>query len=144
MASCKTCKTEFSVHPDGITFRKKMEFQFGASTVSFPEPDNCPDCRNQIRTAHRNERFLYHRKSDKSGKSIVALYQQKTAWGHPYTIYSPEEWHSDAWDGLDYGRDFDFKRPFFEQFAELQKKVPRQALVTISNENSPYTTGTGY
>ncbi len=45
---------------------------------------------------------------------------------------------------MSYGRDFDFTRPFFEQFSELQKDVPRVALISLGNENSPYTTGTGY
>lgn len=121
-----------------------MQFQFGASTVNFPEPENCPDCRNQIRTANRNERFLYHRASDKSGKQVISIYPKEAPWGKPYTIYTQEEWNSDQWDPMEYGRDFDFNRGFFEQFAELQKDVPRIQLISIGCENSPYTTGTGY
>jgi len=39
---------------------------------------------------------------------------------------------------MDYGRDFDFSRSFFEQFYELQLEVPRPALVNNNAENSDY------
>ena len=32
---------------------------------------------------------------------------------------------------LEYGRDFDFSRPFFEQFAELDASVPKSQLYKI-------------
>ena len=42
----------------------------------------------------------------------------------PYTIYCPECWWSDKWDPFQYGRDYDFSRPFFEQFNELMREAP--------------------
>jgi hypothetical protein len=39
---------------------------------------------------------------------------------------------------MEYGRDFDFSRPFFEQFKELQLDVPRLALLNVKGENSDY------
>ncbi|EKD44677.1 MAG: hypothetical protein ACD_71C00047G0001 [uncultured bacterium (gcode 4)] len=39
---------------------------------------------------------------------------------------------------MEYGRDFDFKRSFFEQFGELIKDVPRAHLISIGNENCEY------
>lgn len=144
MKICTLCQSPFKVLLDEISFLKKMDFKFGNTTVSMPEPTQCPDCRNQIRTAHRNERYFYHRKSDFSGKQFISIYSPKAPWGEDYKVYSQEEWESDQWDGLDYGRDFDFSRPFFEQFAELSKAVPYRGLITVANDNSPYTTGTGY
>lgn len=144
MPSCKECHLSYDQFPDEATFLKKMDFQFGNSIISLPERNTCADCSNQLRTAHRNERFLYHRASDKSGKQMISLYQAHAPWGKPYTIYTQEEWHGDSWDPMDYGREFDFNRPFFDQFAELQKDVPRVTLISLGNENSPYTTGTGY
>ncbi|MBU0529121.1 hypothetical protein KKF86_05110, partial [bacterium] len=79
-----------------------------------------------------------------SGKQIISLYSSKSPWGEPCKVYTQEEWNGDKWDSMDYGRDFDFSRPFFEQFSELHKIVPRLPLMQISNDNSPYTTGTGY
>jgi hypothetical protein len=56
----------------------------------------------------------------------------------PCVIYDQEVWWGDSWDPLEYGQEFDFNRPFFEQFAELQKKVPRMSLNNIKAENSEY------
>ncbi|MBU0486393.1 MAG: hypothetical protein KKD31_00405 [Bacteroidetes bacterium] len=85
--------------------------------------------------AFRNERFLHHRKSDFSSEPMISMYKADA----PYVVYDQEEWWSDNWNPLDYGRDFDFKRPFFDQFKELQQKVPRMSLNVIGNENSTYT-----
>jgi hypothetical protein len=41
-----------------------------------------------------------------------------------YKVYSQDEWWSDKWDAMDYGRDFDFSRGFFEQINELIINVP--------------------
>ena len=80
-----------------------------------PPPTLSPDCRAQRRLAFRNERHLYHRKSDLSGKQIISCFSPDKLT----KVFSQDEWWSDAWDPLEYGRDFDFSRPFFEQFAEL-------------------------
>ncbi|QQR83284.1 hypothetical protein IPJ72_05800 [Candidatus Peregrinibacteria bacterium] len=41
---------------------------------------------------------------------------------------------------MEYGRDFDFSRPFFDQFADLLRVVPHSALAILGdNENSDYT-----
>ncbi|MEK7616366.1 MAG: hypothetical protein AAB420_04135 [Patescibacteria group bacterium] len=55
-----------------------------------------------------------------------------TFW-HPdsgHAIMPQKEWHSDSWDPKSYGRDYDFSRPFFEQWGELFKAVPKPALQT--------------
>jgi len=43
---------------------------------------------------------------------------------------------------MSYGRDYDFDRPFFEQFAELMLDVPRLSLHNRANENSEYCNST--
>jgi len=144
MSKCTQCKSDFPIHPDEIEFLKKMDFKYGDKVINLPEPTLCPDCRQQERTAHRNEAFLYQRKSDLSGKQIVSLYSPKASWGEPYKVYTQDEWNGDEWDVMKYGRDFDFNRTFFDQWAELSKDVPRLPLMQVNNENSPYTTGTGY
>ncbi len=42
--------------------------------------------------------------------------------------FSNDPYWSDSWDPYEYGREFDFSRPFFEQFHELNMLLPRQAL----------------
>jgi hypothetical protein len=45
---------------------------------------------------------------------------------------------------MEYGRDFDFKKGFFEQFGELMREVPKMALFTMENENSSYVNFVGW
>ena len=142
--TCAQCTSTFVIHPDEEAFLEKMAYTFNGKKIVLPLPVHCPDCRAQIRTCHRNERFLYKTRSAFSGKDTVSLYHEKPLWGEPYAVYTQEEWRSDAWDPLSYGRPFDFNRGFFEQWKELHKAVPRMALISIGNENSNFTTGTGY
>lgn len=61
-------------------------------------------------------------------------------------MYCPRCWWSDKWDALQYGRDYDFSRPFFEQFNELLHQVPDFAVsVDIQTANeAPYVNDAGY
>ncbi len=102
--------------------------------VRVPLPTLCPEERRRRRYAHRNERSLYHRKSGLSGKSLISNYSEDGE----ITVYDVDEWWSDKWDPLDYGRDFDFNRPFFEQFKELYQDVPQLALSVWNSENSSF------
>ncbi|MBU0667490.1 hypothetical protein KJ951_02330 [Patescibacteria group bacterium] len=122
---CKQCKTQFEVIPKDLEFYKKM---------NVPAPAHCPDCRVQMRLAWRNERRLFTRKCDLSGKQTISFYPQNSQ----YKVYAQDVWWSDKWDGKDYGRDFDFNRPFFDQFAELLADVPHMAMVISHGENSDY------
>ena len=70
-----------------------------------------------------------------SGNDIVTNYSSDK----PYKVYGYDQWWGDGWDPLEYGRDFDFDRPFFEQFDELLHDVPRLFLYNPFSENSQYT-----
>ena len=105
--------------------------------MGVPEPTHCPDCRAQRRIAFRNERNLYPATCGLCKKSIVSIFSPDK----PYTVYCYDCWYSDKWNPLQYGREFDFSRPFFEQFAELQKAVPHLYAFAVNNQNSIYTNG---
>lgn len=124
--NCRNCGQNFVIEPEDFGFYKK---------VDVPPPQACPRCRQQRRYAWRNERVLYRRNCDLCGKSTVTIYSPNK----PYKVYCPPCFWSDKWNGTDYGRDFDFSRPFFEQFQELQLQVPRIALLTKNSVNSEYT-----
>ncbi len=129
MPSTQTCAIsgqQFTITDEDQEFYKKMDV---------PAPTLCPDERRRRRLAIRNEISLYNRTCDKTGKSIISMYAPDS----PYVVYDVEEWWKDDWDPLQYGQDFDFNRPFFEQFAELQAKVPRMGLIGVNNENSSFT-----
>ena len=56
-----------------------------------------------------------------------------------YTIYDRKVWYSDAWDAMDYGRDYDFGKSFFGNFESLNRAVPKKSLhIVDSMENCEY------
>ena len=123
--TCKSCKKPFLIEPEDMQFYKKLKV---------PPPTHCWHCRQQRRLAIRNDITLYQRKCDKTKKDIISMYPQDSE----YTVYEQSAWWSDDWDPKDHGQDPDFTRPFFEQFYELKKKVPRNALISIESENSDF------
>jgi len=84
--------------------------------------------------AFRNERVLYKRKSDFTGKDIFSAYAQDSG----YKVYEKEVWLTDQWDPMEYGQEYDFNRPFFEQFDELLHRVPLKNLNVVNGVNSDY------
>ncbi len=133
-SNCLKCQRQFEITEEDQAFYEKISPVIGGKRYLMPAPILCPDCRQQRRLAFRNERKLYHRKCDFTGKQIISIYSPDK----PYVVYNQKDWWSDAWEGLDYGREFDFGRPFFEQFDELWRKVPQLPLITSKNENSDY------
>ena len=102
--------------------------------LGIPLPKTSPDERRRTLMAFRNEWKLYKRKCDATGKSIVSAYPPDS----PFKVYDNPVWWGDGWDGCEYGRDFDFSRPFFEQFKELQLAVPREGTTIFNSENCDY------
>lgn len=127
---CQNCKNEFVIETEDFNFYEKIQV---------PSPTWCSMCRQQRRYAWRNERTLYRRNCDLCGKSMVTIYSPNK----PFMVYCVPCWWGDGWDYSSYGRDFDFSRPFFEQFSELQHEVPRMALLTKNSINSEYTNHSG-
>ncbi len=123
---CSECQKSFEYFPGE---------EAAYSKFNVPAPSNCSECRQKRRMMFRNEKNLYYNKSYKSGKQIIALYPEES----PFRIIDNDEWLDDSFDAEEYGRDFDFSRPFFEQFAELQLEVPRWARISLNCENSDFT-----
>mgnify|MGYP001599201038 CR=1 FL=1 len=119
--TCKKCSAAFEISDADVAFYKRVSPKFGDKLYEIPAPTLCPDCRQQRRLSFRNERNLYKRKSDLGGKQVVTMYAPEA----PYKVYDQEEWWSDKFDPLQYGRDFYFNKPFFEQFKALMLEVPR-------------------
>jgi hypothetical protein len=97
--------------------------------------DYCYDVRLQHRLAFYNRRNLYKRKCDLTGDEIISIYSPDK----PYKAHNTRDWYSDKWDATEYGRDFDFSRPFFDQFNNLMIDIPHNALAMLGdNINSDY------
>ncbi len=122
--NCKHCGKGFTVFPEDIKFYESISPTFNNEQFTIPAPTLCPECRRQRRMSFRNERSLYKRKCDLTGREIISVYSNDK----PFKVFQHKEWESDAWDPMDYGREYDPTRSFFEQFSELQKLVPKKAL----------------
>ncbi len=133
--TCKQCSADFTITDDDLAFYDKVSPVFGDKKETIPPPTRCPDCRLQRRLAHRNEHQLYKRKCALTSKDIVTTYSPDK----DVAVFDLAAWWSDDWNPLDEGKDVDFSRPFFDQFRELQAKVPRMAVLQHQNENSLYT-----
>ena len=131
---CRHCSSAFEITPADLAFYEKVSPVFNGKKELIPSPTLCPACRRQRRHSHRNERNLYHRKCDRTGKSIISCYGPHS----PVIVYNHHDWWSDAWDARTYGKAFDFSRPFFAQFAELLSTVPHMNVAVGNVENSEY------
>lgn len=131
---CRFSGKEFTITEDDLAFYDKVSPVFNGVKYALPPPTLCPDERARSRMAWRNERKLYSRKCDFSGKSIISIYPPDS----PFKIYNQSAWWGSEWDAVSYGRDFDFSKSFFEQFANLLLKVPRLSIVNSQHQNSEY------
>lgn len=123
--NCSICGKTFVWQDIDLGYFKK----FG-----FAPLDHCSDCLHMQHLCFRNERVFYHRKCDATHENIISIYHPDSS----YKVYKADYFWSDKWSSLDYGQDFDFNRPFFEQFAELKLRVPRLAIHNAKAENSDY------
>lgn len=131
--TCQNCQKEFTIEPEDFEFYNK---------IKVPAPTFCPECRLQRRLAVFNIFNLYKRPCDLCHKDFISMYRSDI----PYTVYCPKCWWSDNWNPLSFGRDYDFSRPFFEQFKELLHVSPLLGVgIDIpTTETSPYTNMAGH
>ena len=132
--TCAQCPASFEITAEDLAFYEKVSPVFGGKKLLIPPPTLCPDCRQQRRLSWRNERNLCRRTCDLCKKEVVSIYRPPT----PFPVYCNECWWGDTWDALHSGKNFDFSRPFFEQFKKLQNEVPRNALYKKNAINSDY------
>jgi len=125
MPSCKSCQNQFEITPEDKAFLARL---------SIPNPVECPVCRENRRLTFRNEKTLYLRNCALCNRQTVSIYSPDKK----LTTYCQSCWWSDNWDQLAHGKDFDFSRPFSEQFAELIKVQPLLMLFGKNSQNSEY------
>lgn len=132
--TCVDCGCEYKIDNADLQFLKKMTPTFGARSFEISPPKLCPQDRFRRRLAFRNELHLYKSPCDLCKKTMVTSYRPNV----PFPVYCQECWWGDSWNELDYGRDYDFSTPFFQQYQALRDDVPRLALMNRNAENSEY------
>ena len=123
--NCQNCKQDFIIEPDDFAFYDK---------IKVPPPTFCIDCRKQRRFAFRNTHELYRRKDSFSGKDLISIYSADKN----LVVIDQKDWWGDSWDSLDYGKEYDFSRPFFAQWKEFRDRFPLQSLSNSNAVNSDY------
>ena len=121
--TCRLSGTKFPIYQSDLDFYEKISPTFetskevgdkliaehpsyflwtsqGKLKVKIPTPTLCPEERQRRRLLFRNERKLYRRKCDATGKSIISIYSPDK----PYKVYDQKVWNSDARDAMKYGQ----------------------------------------
>ncbi|MBI5151999.1 hypothetical protein HZA39_00530 [Candidatus Peregrinibacteria bacterium] len=122
---CRITGKKFEITDKDLEFYQKMDV---------PPPTICPDERSRKRMTYRNERHLYKNTDCITGKEIISTFAPDSG----YRNCEIGVWYSDKVDNFKHGRDFDFSRPFFDQFNDLMHDVTLPALATINTVNSDY------
>lgn len=133
--NCKKCGISFEISESDLAFYDKISPIFNWKKYNIPSPTLCNDCREQKAMTWRNERKLYRRKCDLTGKSIISIFSEDK----PFKVYDNDEWWSDKWNPMDYAQEVDFDKSFFQQLNQLRIQVPRAANNTYPKlENTLY------
>ena len=123
--NCQNCKKDFTIESEDFSFYEK---------IKVPPPTWCPECRMIRRFHFRNEGMLFRRTDGNTGKEIFSGISPDAK----VVTYNNDFWFGDKWDPIDFGQDYDFNRPFFEQFRELLSRSPIPARSVYNMENSDY------
>lgn len=124
--TCTQCNKNFTSTTDDLGFYEK---------IGVPEPTLCSSCRYKRRISNRNEWELYRRNCSNCSNGMVSIYNPE----YPGPVYCLKCFWSDERDQLATGADFDFSRPFFEQFRALRFRTPKVTVAHFRCVNSDYT-----
>lgn len=131
---CTSSSKEFTIIQWDLDFYNKLSPTFAGQKLSLPIPALCPEERQRRRLAFRNERNLYRRTCDASGKQIISMYRPDS-W---YKVYDQKIWWSDSRNPMDYWFEFDFSKSFTENFRKLSIDTPKISLINTNSENCEY------
>lgn len=120
---CRVSGEQFEIADADYRFFDKVCPTVGGVALHIPPPTISPDERQRRRLAFRNERYLYRRSCAISGKPVVSIYSPDA----DLKVVAKDEWLKV--DNLEFGRAFDFSRPFFEQFGELYRATFKASII---------------
>ncbi len=109
---CEHCNKDFTITDGELAMYEKINLEI---------PPTCFSCSVAQKFAFWPLGKFRKGKSDLSGESFITILPEPAR----YPIYAYHEWYSDAWDPMLFGQTYDPARSFFDQWKELQEKVPR-------------------
>jgi hypothetical protein len=134
---CAVSGQKFEITDEDLRFYEKIAGEVGG----VPVPSLCPNERGRRRWAWRGKE-LCMRDCDKCGENVMSWFPPELGRAGfesaGLVTYCDECFRAEEFDALEYGREFDFERPFFEQFFEMARQVPRHISNSINNVNSEY------
>jgi len=86
--NCSISGTVFPIYQSDHKFYQKVSPSFGGEKCLIPYPTLCPSERERRRFLFRNQRKLYKRTCDATGKSIISMYDEES----PYKVYDYNYW----------------------------------------------------
>jgi len=133
---CRVSGEKFVITDDDCAFLEKVSPVFQGRKYLIAPPSLSPLERKRRRMSWRNGTKLYSDVCDLTGKPMLSVFSPDK----PFKVYSEHAWWGDSWDALTFGREYDFTKPFFEQYRSLMLTVPQLALITdyLPNINSEY------
>ncbi|MFK7780434.1 MAG: hypothetical protein QM490_04865 [Candidatus Gracilibacteria bacterium] len=131
---CGECNQRFDVTDKDLEFYDDISPIINGKQYSIDGSSSCPKCREQRRLSWRNERKLYRRKCDITGKDIISMFSSDKK----NKVYQYNEWGKDFWNPLNYGFEYNADKGFFEQYKVLLDSVPMKSLFIGLSENCDY------
>lgn len=138
---CTSCAAPFDWTEDEQRILDGTSPIFGSKRYDIPAPKECGPCRLRGVMCYLNETNLFMGKCLLTGKAVYTPYHPESG----YKVIEAETWYSDRFDAMEFtNMEFDWSRPFFPQFAELKRQIPRMHASVQHCDNSPYVNCSGF
>lgn len=109
---CGDCQSEFKIDSGDLVLYEKVGINL---------PTLCYFCRVKLQLSFWIFGKFRKGVSSLSGENLITVLPNNAR----YPIFTLSEWHSDKWDAMNYGVDYDSGLPFLKQLQTLQEKIPR-------------------
>lgn len=137
---CRWTWEEFPIFEKDIEMLEKLSPVINWKKQLIPLPTLSPRARQIRRLLFRNEWNFYKSRSSKTWESIISLYAPE----NDAKVFEQKEWWQDDWNPMNSWFEINLEKDLNSQFTKLRKEIPRLNLVTVDNENSDFSTWTGY
>jgi hypothetical protein len=117
--TCRQCTQVFTIYQEDIDFYKVFKV---------PSPTLCPQCRLQKKMGYRINIVPVFYKKDCSAPGHSERVISTYAPDNPLKIYDYNFWHSDVWESMDFGQNYNPNEQFFKQLGNFIQKAPHPAI----------------